>query len=220
MQDENGAQLSVARYDPPVPGKPAVMELVSILKVDPETMSAELITADRATYDAASHSWKLDEGLRTTGLRAGGRGRRSEPVDVYASNVTPEEIALFRSSDFVDLLSTHRINQLLQRTQIYGTNDLLRVKHQRLAQLLLNIIMVLLAISCVLIREQGQLRYAVFKCLILVGACMAMIFICQGLAPRPPPGPEWVNRWAALMAWMPIFVFGPISGILLDRVKT
>ena len=108
----------------------------------------------------------------------------------------------------------------MQRTQVYGANDLLRVKHARLAQLLLNIIMVLLAISCVLIREQGQLRTAVMKCLILVGLCMVTVFICQNLAATPPNDPRWTAQWPALMAWMPIFIFGPLSVFLLDRVKT
>ncbi len=220
MQDDQGRQISVARYDPPAPGKPAVMEQLSILAVDNDAVSAELTTADRATFDPDTKVWTLQNGLHITGLSPGARGRKTVPVETYASSVTPEEIALFRSGDFVELLSTGRINELLERTQIYGTNDLLRVKHQRLAQLLLNIIMVLLAISCVLIREQGQLRYAVAKCVILVGACMAMIFICQSIAPHPPAGPQWTDRWPAMMAWLPIFVFGPLSVFLMDRVKT
>jgi hypothetical protein len=35
-----------------------------------------------------------------------------------------------------------------------------------------------------------------------------------------PPNPAWVNTWPALVAWIPIFVFGPLSVWLLDRVKT
>lgn len=220
MQDQNGGVLSAARYEPPAPGRTAVMEHLSVLIVNADATAAELITADRATFDPQTQSWILENGLHTTGLSPGSRGRRTQPIDVYSSNVTPEEIALFRSSDYVELLSTARINELLQRTQVYGTNDLLRVKHQRLAQLMLNIIMVLLAISSVLIREQGQLKWAVSKCVILVGACMAMIFICQAIAPHPPAGPGWTDRWPALMAWLPIFVFGPLSVFLIDRVKT
>jgi lipopolysaccharide export LptBFGC system permease protein LptF len=162
-------------------------------------------------------SWKLDNGQLTTDVSS--RKRHTEPALYYNSNVTPEEISLYRSGDYVELLSTSRINELLQRTQVYGANDLLRVKHARLAQLLINIFMVLLAISCVLIREQGQLRLAIIRCLILVGSCMATIFICQNLASNPPSA-NWDDSWPALMAWMPIFIFGPLSVFMLDRVKT
>jgi len=220
MQDSQGGLLAAARYDPPTLTRPAMMEQLTVLTVDEATTTATLLTADRATFDPASHAWTLDNGQLATGLGTRARGRQTQFVATYATNVSPEEIALFRSGDFVELLSTHRINELLQRTQIYGTNDLQRVKHHRLAQLLLNIIMVLLAISCVLIREQGQLKYAVTRCLVLVGACMATIFICQSLAGFPPPSPAWQDRWPALMAWLPIFVFGPLSVFLMDRVKT
>lgn len=218
MQDANGALLFASKYNPPTPTEPASMEQLDLLSIDPQFNLTAHTTADRATYDPASKSWSLENGLCTTGLAT--HHRAVTPVKTYQSNVTPEEIALYRSGDYVDLLSTARINELLDRTQIYGTNDLLRVKHQRLAQLMLNIIMVLLAISCVLIREPGQMRYAMGKCLVLVGACMVTIFLCQNLAASPPAAPGWNDRWPALMAWMPIFIFGPLSVFLLDRVKT
>ncbi|HEY0007241.1 MAG TPA: LptF/LptG family permease, partial [Tepidisphaeraceae bacterium] len=219
MQDSNGHLLFASRYTPPTANSPAVMDEISVLQVDDSHTRAELLSARKAIYDPALNGWALEGGEQTTGLGSGPRRRRAvEPVAVYQSNITPEEIALYKSGDFVDLLSTPRINELLQRTQIYGANDLLRVKHSRLAQLLINIIMVLLAIAAVLIREPGQLRYAVMKCLILVGACMATAFICQSLADHPPAG--WAESWPALMAWTPIFLFGPLSVFLIDRVKT
>jgi lipopolysaccharide export LptBFGC system permease protein LptF len=222
MQDSDGRLLFAAAYAPPGPGTPAVLTELNVLDINEDFVRADFITAEKATYDPETGSWKLDKGTITVGLGQGARGRKATPIDVYKSNVTPEEIALFRSGDFVELLPTARINELLdpQRTRTYGTNDLLRVKHARLAQLLLNIIMVLLAISSVLIREPGQLKFAVMKCIILVGFCMATIFICQSMAAHAPSDPRWTDRWAALMAWVPIFVFGPLSVFLIDRVKT
>jgi hypothetical protein len=50
------------------------------------------------------------------------------------------------------------------------------------------------------------------------------MFLFHQFAGSPPPtlaataaGP---NTWAMLMAWIPIFMFGPLSVFLLDRVKT
>jgi len=217
-QPDHFGLLFAASYTPPVGDSPAVMEKVDRLEIDEDFNLVGHLSADKATFDAANSDWKLENGQLTTEVST--RNRHSQAIPVYKSNVTPEEIALYRSGDYVELLGTSRINELLQRTQVYGANDLLRVKHARLAQLLLNIIMVLLAISCVLIREQGQLRTAVMKCLILVGLCMVTVFICQNLAATPPNDPRWTAQWPALMAWMPIFIFGPLSVFLLDRVKT
>ncbi len=220
MQDNEGNLLFAANYEPPTLSRPAEMTDVVILRADHETGRAHFIDASSAVYNPRQELWELVDGQRVGNIGLGMRNRSIEPVDTYKSNITPEEIALFRSGDFVNLLSTARINQLLERTNIYGANDLLRVKHARFAQLLLNIVMVLLAISSVLIREGGQFKWAVVKCLYLVGTCMAMIFICQALADEPP-GPSFTpDLWAALMAWLPIFIFAPLSVFLMDRVKT
>ena len=216
MQDGIDGLLFASGYRPPNGRFTGEMDSIDVLELDPNFNLVAHLTADKATYDPATLSWNLENGRRTTNLSG---HRAVQPAGEYKSRVTPEEIALYRSGDYVDLLSTPRINELLQRTQTYGANDLMRVKHARLAQLLLNIIMVLLAISAVLIREQGQLRYAMVKCLVLVGSCMVMIFVCQTFA-QSPPSPGMVDRWPALMAWMPIFLFGPLSVFLLDRVKT
>src|SRR5258708_27377322 len=123
----------------------------------------------------------------------------------YKSDISPEEISLYRSNDYVNLLSTDRINALLapSRSISYGANQLLRVKHTRFTQPLMNIILLLLAIPCVLTREPGRLKRAAMKCLVLTGACLAMVFICSMLASQPPK-PAWAEEWPSLMAWAPI----------------
>lgn len=220
LEDDRGGLIFVARYTPPTPQEGAKMELVDILQRDQDYKLQSHITASSATYDEQKNQWNLTNGRRVTGFGPG--QTRSMPValSVYASSLTPEEIAMYRSRDFVEMLSTTRINELLAGKQLYGTVDLLRVKHARLAQLPLNIIMVLLAISCVLIREPGMLKTSIVKLLFLVGACMATIFVFQSVAGNPPEDPRWLDRWPALCAWVPIFFFGPVSVYLMDRVRT
>jgi hypothetical protein len=82
-----------------------------------------------------------------------------------------------------------------------------------------NIILLLLACPSVLTREPGQMKTAAMRCLILCGLCMGTVFITYQLASHPPE--DFLTRqWPALMAWIPIFIFAPISVWLLDRVKT
>jgi lipopolysaccharide export LptBFGC system permease protein LptF len=141
-------------------------------------------------------------------------------VATWKTNIDPEEIKLYKKSDYVDLLSTDRINELLKRPESYGYANLLRVKHWRFTQPLMNVILLLLAIPCVLNREPGKLKAAATKSLILTGLAMGSIFLAQQIAANPPASAQLAAQWPALMAWVPIFVFGPLAVFLLDRVKT
>lgn len=220
LQDETNALLLAARYTPGGGAQTPRMEHFDLIERNERFEPVAHVAADAAEWDATHKRWTLSGGVRTV---HGGPGRAVEgerPVAYYQSNVTPDEIALHRSGDYVELLSTARINQLLQRPQAVGVIDLLRVKHQRFTQPLLNVVLLLLAVSCALIREPGRLKRAATRLLALSAAAMATAFVCQNLAGSPPPEPQWLERWPLLMGWLPIFVFGPLGLVLLDRVKT
>jgi len=119
----------------------------------------------------------------------------------------------------VEWLPTRRIDQLLERPQQYGTLALQRVKHTRFTQPLVNVILLLLAIPCVMTREPTRLKAAATKCLLLTGACLAVSFLAQQMSGQPL-NPQWAPMWPAIMAWLPILLFGPIAVFLLDRVET
>jgi hypothetical protein len=79
---------------------------------------------------------------------------------------------------------------------------------------------VLLGIGCILTREPARLKIDGIKLMVAVGAAMVTAFLCHQLAGHPPSGAAWSYRWPALMAWVPIFIFGPIAILLLDRMHT
>jgi lipopolysaccharide export system permease protein len=235
MQDADGGLLRAARYYPSPADSPPYMEEVDVIQrsdVDwhhKDATGADVvesvpepyarIQAAKAVWDAAHSRWALTNGERFTGLRPDDRNPKQEPCAIYFSGVTPEEIALYRSGNFVDLLSTARIDQLLLKPKSFGQLNLWRVKHWRFTQPLMNVILLLLAIPCVLTREPGRLKTAATKTLVLTGVAMGAVFLSQQFAATPPAGfPP--DRWTALMAWTPVFIFGPISVFLLDRVKT
>lgn len=220
MQDGRNGLLFAGRYVPPLGKAPAMMQVVDIVEYDEAFQPVSHILADSAHWDPDPKDphWKLTGGRKLTGLRPGQSGEPEQPVDTYQSNITPDEINLYRSGEFVTLLSTERINQLLQRRQVYGAQHLLRVKHFRISQLMMNVVMLLVAIPCVLTREPGRLKQAITKCLVLVGICFAGYFLAFQLADRPPPGAEWADRWPALMAFVPVLVFGAMAVPLLDRL--
>lgn len=219
MQDGGGGLLFASKYMPPTEKEPATMIQMDVIERDKDYRPTGHISADKATWNTQRGEWTLTHGLRVTGLQPDQR-QREERANSYKSGVTPEEIALFHSGDYTELLSTLRINQLLQRPQSYGTIDLLRVKHARVTQSVMNVVAVLLAVGTILTREPGTLKANALKLLIIVGAAMSSVFLCHQIAAHPPSGQEWTDRWPAIMAWAPIFVFFPLAIFLLDQLQT
>jgi uncharacterized membrane protein YdcZ (DUF606 family) len=103
---------------------------------------------------------------------------------------------------------------------VIGLTDLMRVRDARLASFVLNIILVLLTIPAVLTREPLLLRAATARVFMLVGGCLATIFITQSLAGQQAPTPALLTKWPAIMAWVPIFLFTPVALFMIDRVKS
>jgi lipopolysaccharide export system permease protein len=221
MRDGERNLLLASKYIPD-PEHPSMVE-VTIIQRNEEFLPTAQITAERADWEETANGgqWRLTHARIMTGLEPHGKTKVEDYDKPYKGTITPEEVALYRSNAYVNLLSTERINQLLDpsRQQSYGANQLLRVKHTRFTQPLMNIILLLLAIPCVLTREPGKLKSAAMKCLVLSGSAMGCIFLCAMIAGQPPK-PQWADQWPAVMAWIPILLFGPLAVWLLDRVET
>jgi lipopolysaccharide export system permease protein len=219
IQDENNALLRAARFVPAGPQvRRATMVDVDVLERNARLMTYAKITAKKAEWDGRENAWKLEEAVRVAGLLPN-EVPAAEAVDTWHTSITPQEIDLHRNTDFAELLSTERINQLLERPKSFGAENLQRIKHARFTQPIMNVILLLLAIPCVLTREPGKLKQGATICLLLTGLAMGSIFLSQQLANNPPK-PQLAAQWPAIMAWVPIFLFGPLSVYLLDRVKT
>jgi lipopolysaccharide export LptBFGC system permease protein LptF len=193
------------------------MEEVDIIEKNAQLRPIAHTRASGAVWDESQRRWTLTDGRRADLTET---VAQDTPVAYYQSSITPEEILLYRSSDYIDLLSTDRLDQLAQRPKAYGTADLLRVKHFRFAQPLINIVLLLLAIPFVMHREPTQLKNRLVTCAIISTLCMATVFVTQQLAGQPPVGQQWANLWPILMAWTPILIFGPLAVYLLERIET
>lgn len=220
MRDEGRGKLFASRYFA-TEDRPH-MDYLSVVEQDENYRPVSLIRADSAEWDEAGGQWILKNGHIDRNLSPDQKlPVKSEPLAVYKSSITPTKIQLYRNSDFVEMLSTKQINELLSEPLSYGQANLLRVKHTRgVAQISINMILLLLSVSCVLTRDPQQLRSAAGRSIILCGLCMTMAFIGQEMGGSPPTDPALAAKWPALMAWLPIFTFGPLSVYLLDRVKT
>lgn len=220
MEDDRGAVLMAGLYDPPDVDRklPARMHRVDIIQFSEDGKPVAYTQARQAAYDKDTKAWKLDGGMRQTGLRPEDQPT-TQPVIQWQTNIGPEEIGLARRASFVDLLSTAQINGLLEYPRNYGTIPLLRVKHWRVVQPIMNVVLILLAIPCVLTREPTGVKAAALRTVLITGACLGTVFVCLQLAANPP-SQSMVSYWPMTMLWLPVFVFAPIAVWQLDRVKS
>ncbi len=220
MEDSTGSLLMAAKYDPPDVEQniPAKMHRVDIIQFNEEGKPLAYVQAKEATYNDRQKLWKLDGGVRQTGLRPDDPVS-TQQVTQWQTSIGPEEIGLRRRASFVDLLSTAQINQLLAYPRNYGTVPLLRVKHWRVVQPIMNVVLILLAIPCVLTREPTGVKAAALRTVVSTGGCLAVVFLCLQVAANPP-SPSLVRYWPMAILWLPVFVFAPLAVWLLDRVKS
>jgi lipopolysaccharide export system permease protein len=218
MPDAQGGLVFAGLYSAPKADVPARIDYLYVLSRR-EGMQY-LLSADVAEFDRQANHWRLTNG-RESPTGTGQIRDQGRQLDAWDGGVSPESIALFRSAGkFTDLLSSARINEMIQQGSRVGIKDLLRVQATRYSGIFLNVLLVILTIPCVLTREPMQLRTATFKVFALVGACMAMVFLSHHFAGRPPSDPYWIERWAWLVALIPI---GLIFAVAIDqfaRIKT
>lgn len=194
------------------------MDVVDIIEFGPQNVT--FLRADRAVWNPAKQQWDLENGRLQPGMWAGKALPDTTAVSAYKGTITPETISLSLDGQFVDLLSSARISQLIAAPNAVGLGDLLRVRDSRWAGFLLNIVLVGLTIPAVLTREPLQLRTATMRVFTLVGLCLASAFISQSLAGQPAPNPAWAMTWPAIMSFTPVVVFALVAVLMLDRIRS
>jgi lipopolysaccharide export system permease protein len=98
---------------------------------------------------------------------------------------------------------------LLKLHQVPDPETVLLVRHTRLADPINNLIMLLLALPFILSRERRDVKASASLCLLMVGAFYAFIYLAR-----------YVGLPPSLAAWLPVMLFGPVSVVMLDSVKT
>jgi lipopolysaccharide export LptBFGC system permease protein LptF len=128
---------------------------------------------------------------------------------VVQSELTPRTVALRQSSDWMQYMSISELTQLLQIKRSYVNADkAMMICHTRLADFFNNILLLLVGVPFVLSRERN-IKASALMAVLMVGGVYAFIFLARyvGLAPMPA-------------AWLPLLVFGPISAVMIEAIKT
>jgi lipopolysaccharide export LptBFGC system permease protein LptF len=126
----------------------------------------------------------------------------------YATDLSPKELILRRSKDWVDYLSTHQLSDLLQLKRINNANAAMMTRHVRAVEPINNLIMLMLGLPFILSRERN-LKASAGLCLLMAGMFYAFIYLCRYVG-LPPD----------LAAWLPVLLFGPIASVTMYSVKT
>ncbi len=217
LRDGDDALVSAAKFDPITHDLHGFL----VLRRNAEGRVASMIEADRATWRPPSPMspqglWRLERGRRTSRVRTVGSGlgprdqKRVTAISVYESELSPEAIEIRQSKDWIRFLSIAQLSEL--QSHLGGdVAKIVQTKHERRTQPIIGLIMLLLGLPFFLNRAPANILSDAGKCMAVCGLCYVATFVAQSLRPESS---------SALPAWAPIFVFGTIAIVLVDRIRT
>ena len=89
--------------------------------------------------------------------------------------------------------------------------SIVQTRHTRIAAPIVSLLLLLLGLPFFLDRSPANVLGDAGRCLLVCGLCYVVTFIAQNVRSESA---------SALPAWIPIFVFGTLAMVLLDRVRT
>jgi len=216
LKDRGGALLSAGRFLP----TSRDLQRMLVLVRDESGAIVQTWEADRATWDPPTLErpqgrWSLERGKLTERVTAtGGLGPRDEQrisyPAYYESDLDPEAIQLRQAQGWMKYLSLRRLKEL----ETDQTADILAVKqtrHARIAAPIVSLLLLLLGVPFFLDRSPANVLNDAGRCVLVCGLCYVVTFIAQNIRS---------DTASALPTWIPIFIFGTLAMVLLDRVRT
>jgi lipopolysaccharide export system permease protein len=217
MSDAKGSKIYSQQYDV----KTATLHRPLIIPRRPtdtpgvwETVGR--IDAESATYNYEEKRWDLLGGVMTLKDIGGGR----KPIPYYVSDLTPKDIPVRRKSENKTLLSSRQLAILASHAQknkqIKDLAQLYSQKHFRIADPIINIVMLMVCLPLLVCRDPKAMKSATVMSFGLTGMCMVVNFVCKLFASEIVFGQIRPEIWA----WLPIFIFLPIALVEIDSMKT
>ena len=124
------------------------------------------------------------------------------------SDLRPEDLLMQQSEEQTEYMSSAQLARLLEGGWVRDRESAELTKHVRVADPVNNLVMLLLGLPFILSRERN-IKVSFGLCLLMVGSFFAFIYICRFM----DIAPFW-------RAFLPILLFGPVSVVMLDAVKT
>jgi lipopolysaccharide export system permease protein len=121
--------------------------------------------------------------------------------------------SLTRSPKWYRLASTWRIYDELQRPESGRQAGMAVLFHVRMTRPLLGLVLVVMGLGVILRDQNRNVIISAGMCLVLCAVFFATMYACQMLG-------EYEVLPAALAAWAPVLLFGPLALVLVDAVHT
>lgn len=214
ITDKNGSLILSQRFD--VETSTLYHPMIILRDKKPGSGAWEVtgwIDAESAVYNPKSKQWDLINGQFTE------KSYRSapRPVSSYASDITIKDIPVRRKSEYEALLSWRQLSVLAKRgAKISDQAQLQSQKHFRVTEPVINLAMLMICLPLLVCRDPKAMKSAVMLSFVMVGLCFITTFICKMFATEA----TFHRMMPELWAWMPVFIFLPISFIVLDSMKT
>jgi len=224
VRDGQDRLLSAMRFSPK---EKAIRNLI-VLELSKHTMTrgrlSSVLTADKAYWDGDRQGWRLERGvrIRRASEDVGGLSTDSsilrEMVEFYPSQLTPDELLLRQTVQWIRFLSVAQLTDIERR----GDADpavIAQLKHARFTMPINNMILLLIGITFFLNRLPEGILSQGAKAL---GTC-AIVFLIAFMGQQFVGSVQMVGATPflqALPAWLPIFLFGPLAVVMMDNIKT
>lgn len=177
--------------------------------------SVSQIRADLAVYRGEGN-WQFQNGIKMTRPKnPQTQSSIEEPIEFYQTDITPKDIPIRRQANFLDLLSSAQLAELLkQGGKIKDRAELYAQKHDRITTPIINFVMLMVALPILICREPRDMKSAVMTSFTLTSLCFVFTFLCKMAAG------EFGFLRPEIWSWLPVAVFFPVAIIQLDSMKT
>jgi len=218
LRDRDNALLSAGQFHP----RNRDLQNLLVLTRDPGTGSiAATLEADRASWEAPDNTrpygrWRLERGRLTTREFSSGdtigprEGKTVSYPRFYESDLSPKAIQLRQAEGWIRFLSLGQLREM--QAEVHADlAAVVRARHTRVATPVVSMILLLLGLPFFLDRSPGNVLGDAGKCMLLCGLCYVVTFVAQSVHSESA---------SALPTWIPIFIFAPVSIVLIDRIRT
>ncbi len=220
LPDRDNALFWAGRYDP----ETRIVENLVIIKRKNRQLTGH-ITAEKASWLPNRKCWVLVNGVyhndNYTNYNASANGtgtkslqnQASYKVLYYKSDLDPDYLWLQRNSAYKNLMSTTELTDLLKRNLKKAEyRDIIAQKHFRVADVIINMVMLLLSLPMLISREKRVSGSALLLGVVGAGSCFLITFVCKFLAGTVLD--------PLIAAGLPVIIFLPLSVVSFDSIKT
>lgn len=236
LPDNNDALLTADEFDPQAK---TLTNVQIILRRSGRAIG--IITASQANWDGSRQNWRLTDGRllvidRSEGSVEPGRARAVYYYPLGARDawgetpgwqtgtlLSPDYIWLQRHKNFKSLMSSSELAKLMKlEIKPAQQAETITEKHFRFTDPIINMVMLLLGLPLLVSREKRSTKTSILLTMLGAGGCFVATFACKLMIGEDIFGRFFGNQYFeyALLAWMPIIVFLPLSVLALDSIKT